>query len=504
MNRRILIAFALGLSISPAGFSRSVMSDGADDARVEAVRSEIEIATRRMANNDVAGAARIFDKTIDSPGFESLDSNVRYGALLRSGSASIDLNLNAKAHKLLVRASEFGQADGIAWHLRLSAAFSQQDYIDSARCIVVIARTWPETLGQIRARAIISIVRDLMRSDNERDEYIALLASLFDANWTFEGREANALWLSYTEFLVKRGNLARAVEVATRIDSPETVLSLRVDKRFDGIVLARKDVFDLARTMRVDREHLDALRQRFPDRLLWVSERMSTYLMEGKPERALALADEVIAQVSKQGTKAYSDVNESYPWVLNSRSIALARLGRWDESVRQMRKAARLPESGQLNVSQTLNLGRLLAELERPDDAEDAVEALRGMSDYGLMQLALNALIGAVVREDEAAVERHLQHLREHREDDIATYQKALVQANRMDEAASVLIERLERADWRSEALAEVQQYPDVVKTPRGELHASRWADVVARNDVRTTIEKVGRIEYVPFVRAPL
>jgi tetratricopeptide (TPR) repeat protein len=504
IRRYVVPALVVGLALSIQVSAQLLMPEPVDEAVVESARNDIETASQRLADNDIAGAARAFDKGIASPGFASLDPSVRYLGLLRAGIAALDLDENSKAHALLVRASAFDEAEGIAWHLRLRAAYALDDHADSARCIVIIARVWPQTLDQIRARAILMVDKQLGESGKSRVERAVLLAALFDANWTNEGREPNDLWFDYTRLLLDGGDKARATEVAARIDSPRVVLSLRVDKRFDALLRARKGVFDIERVMKRQREHAERIWSEAQNRLVAALGLQENLLQAREPALALALADEIIAKVAKQGSAAYVDSDEYFVWILDARSRALQRMGRWDDAVIQLNKAARRPERGAMNVSQVLNLSRLLAELEKPDEAERAVEELGEMSPYGRMQLEFTRLIVSLERDNAGAVETHLTYLREHRSDAIGTYQAALVQAERIDDAAKLLIERLQREDWLRDALEEMQEYAEVLLTPRGEIHETRWRQITARKDVLAALAKVGRIERAPFARTLL
>jgi len=470
-----------------------------DQIVVDAVLADLADATRRLADNDIAGADRRFDTALASPGFEVLASDQRYESLVRAGIAALEVDAARKAHALLVRACELEEAEGIAWHLRLRAAYSLKDYVDSARSITVIARRWPAGLDQIREQAIFDVSHRIDLSGADSDARITMLSALFDANWTNEGQEPNELWFDYVRYLLAKSDMSHATEVAARMDSPEFVLSFRIDKRFDALVRARKGGFDIGRTMQRQRERLQQLRERHPDRLSHIVAELVMDVRDGHAERALEMADRVIARVTTEGATAYADTADHYVWILDSRAQALQRLGRWDEAVTQLRKAARRPENGGMNVSQTLNLARLLARLERNDEVEDAMEELGVMSPYGRMQLALNRLIVADAQGNTAAVTTQLDAMRAERSESMGGYQVALVLAGRIDAAAALLIERLRGEDWRRDALSEVQTYTDVAQTPRDKAHMVHLRQILARKDVQEALEAVGRTERVPF-----
>lgn len=502
MNARVVVVLAVVLAALFTARSAPAqlrMPETVAEGVVDSLRVDFARASKFYADNEATSADRLFDKVLASPGFAVLEPGERYLALLRAGGAALDLNAHRKAHALLVRACGFDDAEGVAWHMRLRAAYQIDDYVDSANSVALIARRWPQALDQIRERAIYDISNQLEKSAAHRDARMAMLAALFDASWKNEGRDPNWLWKDLVRFLVETGDMPHATEVMSRIDAPQIVLAFRADKRYDGLMRARSGSYDIGRVMKREREHIDSLREQHPDRLLPIVDTLEADVRNGHAERALALADQVVARVAAEGMTAYTDSDEWYIWVLDTRARALARMGRWDDAVTQLRKAARRPESGSMNVSQALNLARLLARLERTDEVEEAMEELGRMSPFGQMQLALNRVIVAATKGDQSAIDAQLEAMRADRTESMGTYQSALVQADRGDEAAALLVERLRSADWRGDALAEVQTYADIVEAPRDTLHMKRWRAMLARKDVQEALDAVGRIERAPF-----
>ena len=502
MKPGIVVVLAVMLAVLAWGSpvqAQLLMPEPVDEVVVDALREDLTKAARFYVDNESAAADRLFDKALASAGFTVLGADEQYTALLHAGGAALDVDNHRKAHPLLVRACGFDEAKGVAWHQRLRAAYMIEDYVDSANSIAVIARRWPQGLDQIRERAILDISSQLEKAAANRGARMALLAALFDANWKNEGREPNWLWKDLARSLVETGDTPHATEVIARIDEPEIVVAIRADRRYDALMRARSGGYDVARVMKRERAHLDALRTQRRDRLFPIVSVLDVDVRDGQAERALALADEVIARVAAEGMSVYTDGEEWYIWVLDARARALSRLGRWDDAVTQLRKATRRPESGGMNVSQVLNLARLLARLERVDEAEEAMEELGSMSPFGRMQLALNRVMIAAAKGDGAALDKQLKAMRDARTDSMGTYQSALVQADRSDEAAALLVERLRSEDWRGDALAEVQTYADIVEAPRDKLHMERWRAILARKDVQEALDAVGRIERAPF-----
>jgi hypothetical protein len=106
---------------------------------------------------------------------------------------------------------------------------------------------------------------------------------------------------------------------------------------------------------------------------------------------------------------------------------------------------------------------------------------------------------------DVAKAGRQLEFLLEHREDSLQTYQRDLVSVNRLDEAARLLISRLENPEQRLGALMEVQQYQEYPSSPvRAAEWQRRWKAVCERPDLKHAIAKVGNIGAYPLMARPL
>lgn len=473
-------------------------------AETAAVIELIRSAEVSVADHDLRAARTTLGKAIADPAFEGLDAAARRNALRLAGRLALESRDYAAAHALLVRATTIEPSLVRDWHARFRAALMLENERDAARCLAVIARHLPDSLASIDKRTILRLVRTVEDDPAAAGEYFDLLAALFGADWKHEGLEPGWMWFEYARLLVARGDLAHATEVARRVPEAMNVLALRVDRRFDVLTRARAGAFDIGRSIHRQRVTFKRRMAQSPGRAEYVTGAAMVFLETNDAGRALAVTEAAIARVGEKGLQTFTDASDRYNWLLEARSRALAQLGRWDEAVAQQRRAARSPEGDEMNVSQALNLARFLAMLERPREAREAMEDLGAMSAYGRMHLAMNHLLIALVEGDRGEVDKQLAWLREHRDDAIRLWQAALVQADRLDEAASVLIERLRREDWRSDALLDVQGYAEVPLTPRHRLHMERWHALLARDDVKAAIEKVGRRQKAALVHSLL
>lgn len=464
----------------------------------DATRLSIAKAHGLAGREAWAAAEAEFAKAIDSPGFADLNDAEQYTALSQAARLSVAHGDTATAHRWLSRSSAYARAADMDWHLRLRAAFDLADYVDSGRCIATIARRWPDTLDQLNERAIFRVAAMLDKNPAQEADRRELLDSLFDARWTDDGVAPDGLWLDLVRLQLKQGKADKAAVVARRIAAPRSVLALLVDRRYDALTNQEGFERDIDQVAATALRRAEARARAAPERLQPRVAVQVLLLEDRQFERVLASSDEVIARVGGDGGgSAYADFDEEYPWILDSRARALRGLERWDEALAQLRKAARRPEHGGLNVSQSLNLGMLYAELDRPADALEMIEELGSMSDYGRMVRESIALIVAVTNGDAAAIAEHLDYLRDHRDDAIGQYQDALLAADRIDAAADLMIERLRSERWRSDALLSVQDYAPVPMTPLARRNKDRLSRIMAMPRVRAELDKIGRIEHL-------
>lgn len=271
---------------------------------------------------------------------------------------------------------------------------------------------------------------------------------------------------------------------------------MRIDKTYDQITQANLEHYDVDRLAAEQLAAARAAVENAPTRLQLTVRLQQLLLDTLQPDQALALADAVIAKAKDgEGATIYEDFDEYYIWVLNQRAEALAHLGRWEDVLKQLERAARRPENGGMNVSQILNLGGYYAYLEQPKKALETVSELGQMSPYGRMQLEMVRLMAALQQKDEAAITTHLTYMREHREDAIGTWERALLLRGELDAAGDLLVERLKSERWRVGALSAMQEYADVARTPLEAMEQSRWREVLMQPKVIEALAPVGRIE---------
>jgi tetratricopeptide (TPR) repeat protein len=221
-------------------------------------------------------------------------------------------------------------------------------------------------------------------------------------------------------------------------------------------------------------------------------------------EEALALLDAAIER-TRAGTASerFGDQSEHLNWTRNNRAYALLSLGRREDAVAEMRRGARLPESGRVNVSQTFNLANLLLRLGRSQEALETLAEvdLNYSSPYGWM-VAHHAIACAQVELGRRAeAEALLVQMRARGSASRTILRETELCFGHIEEAAALYLRDLEDPDERGPALLSAQTF----RLPRHQLPfdarmSERWRSVLARADVRAALDRHGRVLALPIL----
>jgi beta-barrel assembly-enhancing protease len=377
---------------------------------------------------------------------------------------------------------------------QIRVAFELHDAAAQCAALTTLATRWPDALSQEPDDTLLGILHN--SEALPRQQVAPLLKALYSAHWKLKwNAEPSAAWLRLTLLLLETGDLAGASQVASRVTAPQALIVMRADRRFDALVAARPDQFDVAAAASRQIESLAA--QDNLKSLELQGNLIEALLSSQRYSAALGIADSAVAEI--RGTnfpeKLYDDYRENYRALLAGRARALELLGRWDEAVEQLSAASRMYENDSLNVSDVIDLAGLYCSRGQPSEALAALDRVGSLSSYGSMQEAAVRVDALAQLGDTAQLDRSLTYMRAHRADAPGTYVRALVAANQIDRAARALVARLRSTDQRLGALASVQSYALPPLTARDSELQRRWDAIVARRDVQAAITRVGRIQ---------
>jgi hypothetical protein len=461
------------------------------------VNQQLLDARKLLADNNWPKAQIAFRSIIEAKRFGGLPSDTQYLALWIGAKVSIYYGDPNVGYGYLLRAIDMPQAGFDQWWMRVKTDISLDKDADAVSSLTTLAQRWPEQSRNLDADFVLEVVTEAKQLPH-RPRY-ALLRALYDAHWTLKGNiEPSEAWRDLTLLLLENGHLAEATEVSAHVVDPYALVAMRSDRRFDAIVTATPEHFDIdAASIRM-LGILESAVEESP-RLLSLRWRLLQELMHQQHYAAmLEAADAIVMEV--QSTDApdtlFEDYNDQYRWLLDYRAFALERAGRWDDAVAQLTVASGLPEMSGANVTQLIDLGALDSRLGNPNEALSAIARVdrTAANAYGVMRVESVRLNAAVEMGDAKQAARSLEYLRKHRSDAPYVYEDALIAMNQLDLAAHELMAQFLDPDQRQEALETVQQYAPHLMLPRQAELRARQREVIGRKDVQAVIQKVGRV----------
>jgi tetratricopeptide (TPR) repeat protein len=477
-------------------YSRPPQSPAAQAAR--RLSTSIEEAQALYDRRDRDGAGRILDGVMRDPGFETLPAKDR--RLAWAVLARIDMSAQRydRAVERLARANAADDSDPDIWYWLAMVEDARGKPEAAARAFTELAERWPELLANIEPREVYRLQSRLGEGSQAKVDF---LQTLFDAKWDDSTGDASALWHLLALLRLERGEPQAARTAMRRIVHPDLVASMRSDRRFDAVVDRDAWAFNVEHAAT---RAVEAMREKTEARPndLDVKVQLSYALLDaGDHEGLMRLVDAVLASSADPGREAAGGQAERTPaqhaWLLNNRAVALYRLGRTQEAIADMERARRLPTGGGPNVSQTLNLGEFHCTLGRAADTKRMADAVDGgqVSDYGRMFQARLRLCAAWLSQDARGMKRAFAAIRKGRARSEEIHLDALVMLGRLDEAAQALIALLDAPRERADILQTLQRYREVAPSPTlARLRAQRDA-LLARDDVKAAIDRVGRRE---------
>jgi hypothetical protein len=491
-----LAACAAGNFSKPADYQVVAAAPG-NASGLATVRQQLVDALTLVADQKYTQGETALQAVIDANTFSSLSADDRYQALSTAGKVGIEHGPLKPGYDYMVRAVAMPQADYEDRLLQLGAANKLGYAADAVAGLTALAQRWPDRVNSLNSNYIFNVLHQARQFGP--DSALPLYRALYTAHWKGKwGEELSGVWRQFVLLLLEDAQPAEAIDASARVTDVYNLIDMRADRRFDAVVAANPARFDIDAAADRELREMQSLSESSPKSLSLKMNVINHLRHQQHYAAALAASDSLIVELRSTiyPEKLYADYGEQNNWFLDERAAVLQRVDRWDDAVAQLSAAGALPEGNVGNVSQLINLGDLYCRLGQPKDALAAVGRLVAHpSPFGVMQMEQVRLDAAVQLQDSKEAARSLQYLREHRSDDPAAYQYALIIVNQIDSAAQVLIARLLDPEQRTKALASAQSYAEPPATPRDMELRARWRAMIARQDVQAAIEKVGRIE---------
>lgn len=389
------------------------------------------------------------------------------------------------------------------WVARTQVDFAAKDYEDAVTGVLVVIRRRGETEDTLDDAFIRRLALTYAPTATNGDALQArLVDGLFDAGWD---TDASSLWRMRAGQLLDAGQTERAAAFAAKTTSAGDRMIMSIDRRFDPLRETLPQAFDVAGALADELSKAEAKvaapEANLEDRsvLAWA------LIQRARNDEALNVINAGMPREDKP-TAAPVDPHQLI-WALDARSRAFTQLGRWDEAVADLRRAARRPENGGQNVSHAINLGWLYMRLGRNDEALGAVADIddASMAPYGRMQRAQVQICALHGLSRETETKAKLAWIREHASDDPAALTEALVCTGQVAAAAQEVLARLNDPKRRSDVLLMLQTYMENGhETAWDRRHRDTWAQIIARPDVQAAVARFGRIETWPLTEPPI
>jgi len=323
----------------------------------------------------------------------------------------------------------------------------------------------------------------------------------------------------YAVMSVNRGDIENLKEVILSFTEPGVILRVRVDRRFDEV---RKDgdleaILDLENANNKYIAKLEDLLAENPQfaygHVLYSKALTGAWRFEEALDAIEPIAWKVRIPIVN---KYFVDLDSNKNWVLETYAAAIWREKYPEQSEDMFIEAFQVPENGEKNVSQQINLasrilygGNLELALAL---AQDLLDSNANTSPYGAMWVYTVLVCGNALSETPQDFSQSMAYLIAHERDNPGALIQAFLCTNEMDAAARLMIRRLESLDKRTNALLYMQYTKSDWETERrahvhkalaelspGHMLWHRLDELRERTDVVGAANRVGRIEVVPL-----
>lgn len=366
----------------------------------------------------------------------------------------------------------------------------------ASETFIKLAVSCPEMLkGRLRVH-VQYFVSEVRREPRLRETHYGILRSLFDTGWTaVDGVEPDPLWVDLAQRHLEHGDLAAAKRTAQKISQPNSLLQMRVDRRFDAIVNAEPARFDIDAAHERNVERLRASAAAAPRAMSQRVQLAFALMAAGRNFEGLSVANEAFPL----GREAFDDFATQYPWLLTMQGWLLLEMRRVDEALASLQAAERFAVGSDAYANFAINLGMAQERSGRPDDALATLAKAEEVNERGSVLVHIGRSRACLQKGDLPCATEALAKAKEEREGAIDYYFGALLRAGQVDAARELLLERLRDPDRRGEALVEVQKYKQLPPLPAEVGERAQREKLLALPDVRKAILNVGRIESFSF-----
>jgi tetratricopeptide (TPR) repeat protein len=384
------------LAATQQGGSAAAQSPSTGETAFTRLQRSFSQGVQSAQKRNYAEAFRQLTEALNSPDYDAVErwlnqlGETRALSVMWStlGDAAWISGHPVEAKAAFAKACEFPDAPATVWTARLEVGVSYRDGPEAQAALTGLAsRHGNAGLSRLRDATIISTLNFIGVLPDAATRRQAVLTALLDADWSPKEADFDSRWAILAGRMIEQGDKARADSAVARVTGASTLLTMRLDKRFDHYVQADPAKFDVPAAVRETIERARKAHVEAPADLNKLNSLAAILAGYGEHEESLALADGAIARWNQNsGALPYID-RTSFNWTYDNRARALRSLGRFDEAVSAFAEGAKQPERGAINVSQVLNLANFYLQLGRWNDAiGQAAQIQRGNTSlYGYL-----------------------------------------------------------------------------------------------------------------------
>jgi len=383
--------------------------------------------------------------------------------------------------------------DGLVKAFGALIAADQSRFAEAAEEIASLADTSPASLDVLTGQVVRAITLKLieLHDDAARGRMMIALAR---ADW--QPADLPDLRVGFAESaigaLMNQGEAAEAEALLDRVDQPEMLSAMAVDRRYAGLWPAIEARLGPSATLSVDRFARDRLTVfgDAPDSDVALRDASNAMLLLGRLQDVVDLTDAVPI---KEG------IGRDAVRALLLRARALAALGRDSEAERMLDSLAKLDISRSPAIAPALvSYAEFLDERGRPEDALAAARAARSraeelLTDVGNLWLDRTEIctLSTLGRVTEA--QHAIDTMMKKAEQNQAAAIEALLCAKRDVEASRLALKAFNDADVAGELLLQFQPAASQWAPAPSRLR-DLWTTFLTRPEIKAAFNRKGRI----------
>ncbi|MDT9600103.1 tetratricopeptide repeat protein [Sphingosinicella rhizophila] len=494
MKRKL--AHAAWTAVATASLGAAVPAQAKSDmVRIAEAADRLREMAAALERLDCKSARKLARPLLDFQADTPVDADIRQAAQAAELSCkALDDPNGALAD--LHRLTRLDDSPDMMWHLRF-AIETELGMKDAA--VTTIEEMTQGRGAALNALSFPDLFQFVLRLDDAKDKPLRKRMLIVMSSSGYQPDTSIPMDLvryRLAEMLVEEGKIEEARAIVTGLENSREVIDASLHPKLRGLL--PNDVDFRAIAEKSYRRQLDNM-VRNPDRLEPIIYAASELHRLGRPQEALDL---LMAPAPRtEGENPFTDLDEQLNWWWDAIASSHFMLGKADAGFEALKKGGATAENEGLNVSQILNLAMIQVRYGRPADALETLKAMEGRSrsPYGEMVLrgARSCALARLERPGEAVAD--LDHLAKHEKDGFMLHLDGLLCHDRIDDAAALLVRKLEEPDHAVGVLLALSSYEDPpVKVPQS-INEAGWDMLKARPEVRAAAERAGGTRRFPI-----